>query len=65
MKLKKWQKDSKAYYWASLLLPAHIEELKGDLEITEDEYDQISLRVKIENAIEDLKIIEEEYEKKY
>lgn len=63
MKLKKWQKDRIAYDWASSLLPAHIEELKKKLEVTEDEYDQISLRIKIERAEEELEIITEEYER--
>lgn len=60
MKLKKWQKDRIAYDWASELLPAHILKLKKKLEVTEDEYDQISLRIKIESAEEELQIIEEE-----
>lgn len=63
MKLRKWQKDRIAYDWASSLLPAHIEELKKKLEVTEDEYDQISLRIKIDSAIEELQIIEEECER--
>lgn len=63
MKLKKWQKDRIAYDWASELLPAHILELKKKLEISNDEYDQISLRIKIESAEEELQIIEEECEK--
>lgn len=63
MKLKKWQKNRVAYGWASKLLPAHIEELKKKLEVIEDEYDQISLKIKIETAEEELQIIAEEYEK--
>lgn len=63
MKMKKWQKNRIAYGWASELLPAHIEELKKKLEVTEDEYDQISLRIKIESAEEELQIIEEECER--
>lgn len=63
MKLKKWQKNRIAYGWASKLLPAHIEELKKKLEVTEDEYDQISLRIKIERAQEELQMVAEEYEK--
>lgn len=63
MKLKKWQKNRIAYGWASQLLPAHIEELKKKLEVTEDEYDQISLRIKIESAEEELQMVAEEYEK--
>ncbi|WP_276885651.1 hypothetical protein [Anaerococcus lactolyticus] len=63
MKLKKWQKNRIAYGWASELLPAHIEELKKKLEVTEDEYDQISLRIKIESAEEELQMVAEEYEK--
>lgn len=63
MKLKKWQKNRIAYGWASELLPAHIEELKKKLEVTEDEYDQISLRIKIERAQEELQMVAEEYEK--
>lgn len=61
--MKKWQKDRIAYFWASRLLPAHIEELKGKLEISDDEYDQISLRIKIDSAIEDLQMISEDYER--
>lgn len=63
MKLKKWQKNRVAYGWASKLLPDHIEELKKKLEVTGDEYDQISLKIKIETAEEELQIIAEEYEK--
>lgn len=63
MKMRKWQKDRVAYGWASKLLPAHIEELKKKLEVTEDEYDQISLRIKIETAEEEIQMIAEEYEK--
>lgn len=63
MKMKKWQKNRIAYGWASELLPAHIEELKKKLEVTEDEYDQISLRIKIERAQEELQMVAEEYEK--
>ncbi len=61
--MKKWQKNRIAYGWASELLPAHIEELKKKLEVTEDEYDQISLRIKIESAEEELQMVAEEYEK--
>lgn len=61
--MKKWQKNRIAYGWASELLPAHIEELKKKLEVTEDEYDQISLRIKIERAQEELQMVAEEYEK--
>lgn len=61
--MKKWEKNRIAYGWASKLLPAHIEELKKKLEVTEDEYDQISLKIKIETAEEELQIIAEEYEK--
>lgn len=32
-------------------------------EVTEDEYDQISLRIKIESAEEELQMVAEEYEK--
>lgn len=63
MKLKKWEKDRVAYNWASKLLPAHILELKKKLEVTDDEYDQISLKIKIESAEEELQIIEEECER--
>lgn len=63
MKMKKWQKDRIAYGWASELLPAHIEELKKKLEVIEDEYDQISLRIKIERAQEELQMIAEECER--
>lgn len=63
MKLRKWQKDRIAYDWASSLLPAHIEELKKKLEVTEDEYDQISLKIKIESPEEELQIIKAECEK--
>lgn len=63
MKMKKWQKDRIAYAWASRLLPAHIEELKGNLEISDDEYNQIYLRIEIKTAEEELQMIAEEYEK--
>ena len=63
MKLKKWEKNRIAYNWASKLLPAHIEELKEKLKNSDDEYDQISLGIKIESAEEELQIIEEECEK--
>lgn len=61
--MRKSHKDRKTYYWASSLLPDHIEELKKQLEVTKDEYDQISLRIKIERAEEELEIITEEYER--
>lgn len=61
--MKKWQKDRIAYAWASRLLPAHIEELKGKLEISDDEYDQIYLRIEIKTAEEELQMVAEEYEK--
>lgn len=63
MKLKKWQKDRIAYDWAKILLPAHIEELKEKLKNSDDEYDQISLKIKIESAEEELQMIAEECER--
>lgn len=61
--MKKWEKNRIAYGWASKLLPGHIEELKKKLEISDDEYDQISLRIKIETAEKELHMIAEEYER--
>lgn len=61
--MKKWEKDRIAYFWASRLLPYYIEELKEKLEISDDEYGQISLRLKIERAEKELQMIWEEYER--
>lgn len=61
--MKKWEKNRIAYGWASELLPAHIEELKKKLKNSADDGDQMSLKVKINQAEEELQIIEEEYER--
>lgn len=61
--MKKWQKDRNAYAWAIRLLPAHIEGLKEVLKNSNDDYDQLSLNIKIREAEEELLIIEEEYER--
>lgn len=61
--MKKWQKDRAAYGWASRLLPAHIENLKEELEKSDNEYDQTYLRLKISEAEEALQIVMEEYER--
>lgn len=63
MKLKKWQKDRKAYAWAKILLPKHIEDLKENLKNSDDEVERFALSIEINRAEEDLLIIEEEYEK--
>ena len=59
--MKKWQKDRIAYGWARLFLPAHIEELKEKMRISDDEVNQMYLNVEIRQAEEELQIIEEEY----
>lgn len=61
--MRKWQKDRIAYGWAWLLLPAHIEELKEKMRISDDPTDQMYFNIEIRQAEEELQIIEEEYKR--
>lgn len=63
MKMKKWQKNMRAYAWSSRLLPDYIKGLKEKLKNSDDDGDQMSLKVKINQAEEDLEITEEEYKR--
>lgn len=62
-KMKKWQLDRAAYYWAVTFLPTYIEELKKKIEKADDDLVRIGLNIKLDDAERDLTEISKMYKK--
>lgn len=60
--MKKSELDRKAYYYAKVLLPGYIEDLKRDIENTEG-VERIKLSVEKNRVQEELEEISERYDK--
>ena len=62
-RMKKWQLDRAAYYWAVTFLPTYIEELKKKIKKADDDLVKIGLNIKLDKAEEDFTEISKMYEK--
>ncbi|WP_276862576.1 hypothetical protein [Anaerococcus tetradius] len=61
--MKKWEVDRLAYYYAKELLPGHIEDLKRQLGEEKDEYKQVHLSTRIDQAEEAMAEVPKMYDK--
>lgn len=62
-RMKKWQLDRAAYYWAVTFLPTYISELKKKIKKADDDLVRIGLNIKLDEAEEDLTEISKMYKK--